>query len=174
MTRPSWVVLLPTGSVIVTSALWLLARSEYLRFACPPSGDCNGWPAWTDYTPLPIRLAGMLNVPVAIFGTPLYSLLQESTGTYELIALLTGVAALWTYIGSTLKARKTPPRSRTVFRSVVGVLGILFGVFLLVVAIPMYHVGVLYNLVTLLWIFVIVRHFLRFFRNPAGPSRLNP
>jgi hypothetical protein len=116
----------------------------------------------------------MLNVPVAIFGTPLYSLVEQTTATSELIALLAGVAVLWTYIGSILDARKAAPRSRSRFRSVVGVLGILFGVFLLVVSIPIYHVGLLYNVVSLMWVFVIVRHFLRFFRNPPAPSRLNP
>jgi hypothetical protein len=174
MARPRLAVLLPTCGVIVTSALWWVARTEYLRFACRPIGDCHGWIGWTDYTPFPIRVAGMLNVPVAIFGTPLYSLLEQTTGTSELTVLLIGVGLLWTYIGSILDARKEAPRSKSVFRSVVGVLGILFGVFLLVVSIPMYHVGVLYNVVSLIWVFVIVRHFLRFFRNPPASSRLNP
>jgi hypothetical protein len=170
MVRPRLSLLLPSLSVIVTSALWLLARSEYLRVACPPSGACNGW-HWTDYTPFSIRVAGMLNVPVAIFATPLYHLLQESIGHIELIALLTGVAALWTYIGWILDARKAAPQPRSVLRTILGVLGLLFGAFLLLVTMPMFHVGLLYKAVTLIWIFVIVRHFLLFFRNPATASR---
>jgi hypothetical protein len=74
---------------------------------CPPSGACppNGWGGWTDYTPFSLVVAGMLNIPVAIFGAPLYHLLQERTANSELIALLVGVVILWSYIGWILDTR---------------------------------------------------------------------
>jgi hypothetical protein len=95
-------MLLPGVSVIITSGLWLWARAQYLTFVCPPDGICppDGWPvSWTDYTPISLQLAGMLNVPAATFGYPLYHLLHDSTSKWELIALLFGIAVQWSYIG---------------------------------------------------------------------------
>src|SRR5262245_49824512 len=104
MVRPRLAVLLPVASVIITFGLWLLARAEYLRVVCPPDGRCGTW-IWSDYTPLSIQVAGMLNIPVAAFGAPLYHVLQERTPTSELITLLLGVAILWGYIGWILDTR---------------------------------------------------------------------
>jgi hypothetical protein len=172
MLRPRLAVLLPSLSVIATSALWMLARAQYLRFVCPPAGVCpNGWVGWSDYTPFPLLVAGMLNIPIAIFGAPLYHLLQESTTNSELIALLVGIAVLWSYIGYALDARNAAPCPKSLLRNIAGAVGFLFGLFLLVATLPMFHVGLIYKGVTLMWVLLIWRHFLLFFRNsPAAPQ----
>lgn len=148
-----------------------MARTEYLRVACPPNGICDGGAVWTDYTPFSLLVAGMLNVPVAIFGTPLYDLLQKETPRSELIILLICVAVLWSYIGWVFDAGMTILRPSSAVRSILGVLGLLFAAFLLVVTATMFHVGVIYKAVTLVWVFVIARHSLRFFRTtpPLNP-----
>jgi hypothetical protein len=148
-------MLLPSVSVIVTSALWMFARTQYLHFVCPPAGACpppNGWVVgWTDYTPFSLLVAGMLNIPVAIFGAPLYHLLHEHTANSELIALLAGVAVLWSYIGWILDTRNAAPRRKSILRSIAGAAGFLFGIFLLVATLPMFHVGLFYKAVTLIF-----------------------
>lgn len=175
MPRPRLVVLLPGVSVIVTSALWMFARTQYLRIICPPAGACpppNGWViGWTDYTPFSLLVAGMLNIPVAIFGASLYHLLHERTANSELIALLIGVVVLWSYIGWILDTRNAAPRPKSLLRSIAGAVGLLFGVFLLVATMPMFHVGLIYKAVTLVWVFLICRHFLLFLRNSPAASR---
>jgi hypothetical protein len=113
----------------------------------------------------------MLNIPVAIFGAPLYHLLQERATHSELIALLIGVAVLWGYIGWILDTRNAAPHPKSLLRSIAGAVGLLFGVLLLVATIPMFHVGLIYKAVTLVWVFMICRHFLPFFRNPPAATR---
>jgi hypothetical protein len=165
-------MLLPGVSVIIVSALWLWARAQYLSIVCPPHGVCqpNGWVGWTDYTPAPLLVAGMLNVPAATFGYPLYHLLHDGTSKWELTALLVGVAAQWSYIGWVVDTRNSAPSSKTLLRRIAGTAGFLFGVALLLATIPMYHVGFLYKAVGLVWSVLICRHFLNFFRNsPATP-----
>jgi hypothetical protein len=113
----------------------------------------------------------MLNIPIAIFGAPLYHLLQESTTNSELIALLVGIAVLWSYIGYALDARNAAPCPKSLLRNIAGAVGFLFGLFLLVATLPMFHVGLIYKGVTLMWVLLIWRHFLLFFRNsPAAPQ----
>jgi hypothetical protein len=117
-----------------------------------------------------LQVAGMLNIPVAVFGTPLYHLLQERTANSELITLLVGVAILWSYIGWTLDTRNVAPRPRSLLRSIAGAVGSLFGIFLLVATLPLFHVGLVYKAVSLVWVLLICRHFMLFFRNsPAAP-----
>jgi hypothetical protein len=87
-----------------------------------------------------------------------------------LIALLVGVAILWSYIGWILDTRNAPPRPRGLLRSIAGALGFLFGIFLLAATLPMFHVGLIYKAAALIWVFLICRHFVLFFRNsPAAP-----
>jgi hypothetical protein len=173
MLRPRLALLLPSVSVIVTSTLWVFARTQYVRFVCPPTGACppTGWVGWTDYTPFSLLVAGMLNIPVAICGAPLYHLLQKRTAHSELIALLIGAAVLWSYIGWILDTRNATPRPKSLLRSIAGAVGLLFGIFLLVATMPMFHVGLIYKAVTLVWVFMISRHFLLFFRNSPAASR---
>jgi hypothetical protein len=113
----------------------------------------------------------MLNIPVAIFGTPLYHLLHERTANSELIALLVGVAVLWAYIGWILDTRSAAPRAKSLLRSIAGVVGFLFGIFLFIASLPMFHVGLLYKAVALVWVFLICRHFLHFLSNSPAASR---
>ena len=172
MLRPRLAVLLPSVSVIATSALWALARTQYLRFVCPPAGACpqNGWAGWTDYTPFSLLIAGMLNMPVTIFSAPLYHLLDKSTSNSELIALLVGVAVLWSYVGWTLDTRNAALRPKSLLRSIAGTVGFLFGILLLVATLPIFHVGLIYKAVALVWFLVICRHFLLFFYNSPAVS----
>src|SRR5258708_1649688 len=114
-----------------------------------------------------LQLAGMLNVPAATFGYPLYHLLHEDTSKWELIALLFGVAVQWSYIGWILDTRDGEPRPQRVLRGVAGAMGLMFGVFILLATIPMYHVGLVYKAVGLVWSFLICRHFLFFLRNSS-------
>jgi hypothetical protein len=173
MARRRLVVLLPGLSVIITSGLWFWARAQYLGVICPPTGICrdHGWIGWTDYTPIPILVAGMLNAPVAIFCQPLYRLLGEDTKKWELIALLVGVAAQWSYIGWVVDTRRSARSSETLPHRIAGTAGCLFGVWLLIATISMYHIGLFYKAVVVLWSLLIWRHFLNFFRNSPAPGQ---
>jgi len=91
--------------------------------------------------------------------------LSARTASSELIALLLGVAILWCYIGWVLDTRDNPPLLKGALRKIVGAAGCVFGIFLLVVTVPMFHVGLIYKAVALVWVLFIVRHFLLFFRN---------
>jgi hypothetical protein len=110
----------------------------------------------------------MLNIPVATFGAPLYHLLQDRTSSSELIALLVGVVVLWSYIGWILDNRNAAPRPKSLLLNIAGAVGFLFGIFLLVATLPIFHVGLIYKAVALVWVFRICRHFLLFFRNSAA------
>lgn len=173
MARRRFALAFPGVSVIVTSGLWFWAQAQYFSIICPPEGVClpNGLVGWTDYTPIPVQVAGMLNVPVATFGYPLYHLLGKETNKWELVALLVGVAAQWSYIGWVVDTRASAPSSKTLLRRVAGTVGFLFGVALTIATIPMYHVGLLYKAVGVVWSLLICRHFLNFFRNPPATFR---
>jgi hypothetical protein len=75
-------------------------------------------------------------MPIATFGAPLYHLLHERTATSELIALLVGVAILWSYIGWAFDTRNAAPSPKSLLRSIAGTVGFLFGIFLLVATLP--------------------------------------
>jgi hypothetical protein len=167
MARHRFALLLPILSVLITSGLWLWARQQY--FAVIHSGSEGGWSVmWTDYTPVPLEVAGALNVPVATFAYPLYRLLQDRN-IWELLVLLFGVAIFWAYIGFVVDSRKTPRKS-TRLRRIAGAIGFLFGVFVLVVTIPMHHVAGIYKGAAVIWSLVICAHFANVFRNRAFPE----
>ena len=105
------------------------------------------------------------------FWSSSISLTAKRTAHSELIALLIGVAVLWSYIGWILDTRNAAPRPKSLLRSIAGAVGLLFGIFLLVATMPMFHVGLIYKAVTLVWVFMICRHFLLFFRNSPADSR---
>jgi hypothetical protein len=173
MKRPQFAVLFPSVSLVITFVLWLWARAQYLRHVCPPDGLCQpgSWILWTDYTPIALQLAGMLNVPVAIFADPLYHLSNERPNKWELLALLLCVGILWSYIGWIVDTRNVAPRPKTRLRSLAGASGFLFGVLLLFATVSMHHIGLLYKAVALAWSFLICRHFLRLIRNQAGAHK---
>jgi Zn-dependent protease len=128
---------------------------------------------WTDYTPVPLEVAGAINVPVAMFGYPLYHLLHDGTKTWEVLSLLFGVAVQWAYVGFVLDTRNTHTE-RTRFRRIAGAIGFLFGVFVLLVTIPMHHVAAIYKGGAALWSLVICLHFIKVSRNqPSVPQSMS-
>jgi hypothetical protein len=174
MFRYRFTVLLPALSAVFTSGLWLLARTDYRWFLCPPNGICpgKGWPlGWTDYTPPSIQVAGMLNVPVAFFAHPLYGLVHDPVSKWELVALLLGVVALWSYIGWRVDARNSAPRPKTALRVIAVILGCVFAFLVLVESITMFHVGLLYKVIAVFWSLLMFRHFMLLLRaSPAAPQ----
>jgi hypothetical protein len=159
MARQRLALLLPILSVLITSGLWLWAQQQYLAAVHP--GSTSGWSVWTDYTPVPLEVAGAINVPVATFAYPLYHLLQGTK--IEILAFLVGVTILWAYIGFVVDTRKTP-RKATRLRSIAGAIGFIFGIFVLVVTIPMHHVAGIYKGAAVIWSLVICAHFAHMFR----------
>ena len=107
----------------------------------------------------------MLNVPVATLAYPPYHLLDEDTKAIELIALLVGVVAQWSYFGWVLDRHGEIPSSSELLRRIAGIVGGLFGVSVLVATIPMHHVGLLYKLAGVVWFLLIIGHCLTLFRN---------
>jgi hypothetical protein len=81
--------------------------------------------------------------------------------------LLAGVVGQWTYIGFVLDARPATTKRRTVSRVALGIFGVLFGVFLIIVSMPMHHVAVIYKVAAVLWAAAICWHFGGFFRKPT-------
>jgi hypothetical protein len=113
----------------------------------------------------------MLNVPVAIFADPLYHLSNAPPNKWKLLALLLGVAILWSYIGWIVDSRKVAPSPKILLRRLAGATGFCFGILLLFATVSMHHVGLLYKTVALVWSFLICRHFLPMLRNQTlSPS----
>jgi hypothetical protein len=160
-------LVLPVLAVLICSALWFWARVQYLRFLCPPSGLCPdqwGLVAWTDYTPPALQIAGALNVPIASFAAPLYRLMQGSTHRWELVLWALAILVQWFLVGWALDMRGAPPPRRTLLRVIAGAVGCLFALFLLLVNIPMFHVGIVYKAASVLWALALLRHFGQFLR----------
>jgi hypothetical protein len=174
MARHHFSLLLPILFVLITSGLWLSARAQYRAYLCPPAGICppNAWTGWTDYTPPSIQAAGMLNIPVAIFAHPLYHLMQGTVKKRELVALLIGVMALWSYIGWRIDTRRATPRPNTTLRTFAVILGCAFALIVLIEAITMFHAGFLYNFIAIGWSVLMFRHFVLLLRtSPAVPEK---
>ncbi len=152
-------LILPVCAILLTSALWLGARSQY-------QSSC------LDCVPIPLQLAGMLNSPIALLAYPFYPLIQGDVGLLHLAVLLVAIALQWVYIGYAIDNRHTAPRRRTLGRCIAGTLGMLFAFGPLIVAIRMYHLGLLYKSAALLWFLLMAYHFSGFFRNvrPADSS----
>ena len=148
-------LLLPVCAILVTSALWLTARSQY--------------PSWClDCVPIPLQLAGMLNGPVAFLAYPFYPLVQGDASAGHLAILLAAIALQWAYISYAIDKRHTGARQRTIWRWIVGLLGVLFAFGPIAVAIRMYHVGLPYKLVALAWSLLMGYHFFGFLRKVRG------
>lgn len=146
-----FVFLLPVCALLLTPALWLTPRSQY------PS-SC------LDCVPIPLQLAGMLNGPVAVLAYPFYPMVQGDVSTRHLSILLAAIGLQWAYIGYVIDKRHAGPRQRTVTRWAVGLLGVLFALGPLAVAIRMYHVGLLYKVVAHAWSLLMGYHFFGFLR----------
>ncbi len=154
MARLRLAMLLPVFFTLLTSALWLSARAQYkafIRSTVTVDGsaqDGQDWPeSWTDYTPVSLEIAGALNVPVATFAYPLYQLLHKETSNWKLLGLLLGVTAQWAFVGWVFDTRKSHARPSRL----LAVLGVQFGVFVLLVSTPMYHVALIYKGFAVLW-----------------------
>ena len=166
MERMRYVVWLPVTAGLITFGLWFWARTIYLALVCPPGGLCSpiGWEiGWSDYAPIPLQLAGALNAPVAIFVYPLYYVVRNESMPWNVLLFVAAAALLWAYVGCVLDGGCVITKRSTVIRVPIGLLGILFGLFLLVFSMPLYHVSVLYKVAAFIWAVLICRHFLRFF-----------
>jgi hypothetical protein len=150
-------LLLPVCAILVTSALWLRARSQF-------SLSC------LDCVPIPLQLAGMLNGPVAPLAYPFYPLVQGDASTRHLALLLVAIALQWAYIGYVIDKRHSRPRQRTIWRCTVGLLGVLFAFGSIAVAICMYHLGLLYKVAALAWSLLMAYHFLGFLKKVPGAN----
>ena len=161
--RNRLVLFLLVCAILVTSALWLRARSEF------PS-SC------LDCVPIPLQLAGMLNGPVAWLAYPFYPLAKGDVSAVHLAILLAAIAIQWGYVGYIIDRRHTGPHQRTIGRQTVGLLGLLLALGPLAVALRMYHVGLLYKVVALGWSSLMGYHFSGFLRKArvADSARLFP
>jgi hypothetical protein len=88
--RLAWV--LPVICTLLTSGLWFWSRTQYQAFGHSAvtvnasSPEWEGLPEiWTDFTPVPLEIAGALNAPVATFAYPMYQLLHSSTPKMEVV-----------------------------------------------------------------------------------------
>jgi hypothetical protein len=106
----------------------------------------------------------MLNIPVAIFAHPLYHLIQGSVRKRELVALMIGVMALWSYIGWRIDTRRATPRPNSTLRTFAVILGCAFALIVLIEAISMFHAGILYKSVAICWSVLMFRHFVLLLR----------
>ena len=166
MRRVRYVAWLPVTAGLITFGLWFWARTRYLALICPPGGFCSpiGWEiGWSDYAPVPLQLAGALNAPVAIFVYPLYYVVQNESMPWNVLLFVAAATVLWAYVGCVLDGGCLFLKRSTVIRVPIGVLGILFGLFVFVFSIPLHHVSVLYRVVAFIWAVLICRHFLRCF-----------
>jgi hypothetical protein len=152
-------LILPVCAILVTSALWLGAHSQY-------QSSC------LDCVPIALQLAGMLNSPIALLAYPFYPLIHGDVSLLHLAVLLVAIALQWVYIGYVIDNRHMALRRRTLGRCIAGTLGMLLAFGPLIVAIRMYHWGPLYKSAALLWFVLMAYHFSGFFRNgqPADSS----
>lgn len=143
-------LLLPVCAILITSALWFKARSEYPH-------------ATLDRVPVPLQLAGMLNGPVVLVAYPFYPFVEGDASRLRLAIFVIAVAFQWNYIGRVIDTRKKAPHQRTFPRRAVGALGILFALGGLIVSHNLlYHVGYLYRAAALAWLLLMARHFFGF------------
>ena len=110
----------------------------------------------------------MLNIPVSIFAQPLYHLVQRTVTKWELVALLTGVVVLWSYIGWRVDTHNAAPRPKTKLRILAVILGCAFAVFVLIEAITMFHAGILYKFIAVSWSVLMFRHFVLLLRTSSA------
>ncbi len=144
---------------------------QYHRLLCPLDGVClhAGWEGWTDYAPFSLQVAGMLNMPVAVFAQPLYHIVHDGTSKWELLALLVGVVLQWLYIGAVIDSRRTVRVGSSATR-IASLLDCIFSV-VVFLATPLYHVGIMFQLASVIWSILLFRPFLRMFRLPFSTQQ---
>lgn len=162
VSKPRMTVILPIFFACLTAALWFWSEAQYrahVRSLAHVQRSATEWEGawWTDYTPIPLVIAGALNVPVATFVAPLYALVHPETSTWKLFVALLAVWLQWSYVGWVWDQRAPAPGN--LLRRAVAVVGILFGAFILIVSIPMFHVGYLYKCGAFVWAVSIWWHF---------------
>jgi len=113
-------------------------------------------------------------MPVAVFAHPLYRLVQSDVRKWQLLALLLGVVALWSYIGWRVDTRNVAPRPNTAWRIFAVILGCVFAFFVFVEGITMFHAGFLYKFGVISWSLLMFRHFALLLRtSPVVPEATN-
>ncbi|MGE0405608.1 MAG: hypothetical protein AB7O65_04845, partial [Candidatus Korobacteraceae bacterium] len=159
--------LLPLIFGFVTVVLWFWARLQYVsQFQPTRSGSDVGWVALPfHYTPVPLDIVGLLNVPVATFAHPLYGLVHDDKPAWKLLALLSAVVLQWAYVGLALEGRLVIHDAHS--RRTLSVLGIMFGLFILAVMLMMYHVSIFYRFSVVVWSLCAVFHFAKMFRRSS-------
>lgn len=170
--RLQLVWILPAIIGLTTMVLWSLSMAEHraqmhslARAGSVQVSQREAFEIWTDYTPIPLEAAGGLNAPIATFASPMYGLLYSYTSNFKRVLLFCGVFLLWGYVGWVWDRRRAcrdvPVRSR-----VIATLGVLFGISIVCISLPMYHVGIIYKAAVILWAFLICRHFIRYWKDP--------
>lgn len=170
--RSQLVWILPTIIGLTTLILWFLSVAQHrtqmhslVHAGSVQVSQREAFEIWTDYTPIPLEAAGGLNVPIATFASPMYGLLYSYTSNLKRVVLFLGVILLWGYVGWVWDRRRAcrdvPVKSR-----VIATLGVLFGIFIVCISLPMYNVGIIYKAAAVLWAFPICRHFSRYWKGP--------
>lgn len=160
MKTTRFALLLPVCAILITSALWFQARSEYPH-------------ATLDRVPVPLQLAGMLNGPVVLIAYPFYPFVEGGASPLRLAIFLIAVAFQWGYIGRVIDTRKNPSHQRTIPRRTAGALGILFALGGLIVSHNLlYHVGYLYRAAAFAWLLLMARHFFGLVRGARAAQSL--
>ena len=88
-------LLLPACAILIASALWFKARSEYPH-------------ATLDRVPVPLQLAGMLNGPVALVAYPFYRFVEGDASRLRLAIFVIALAFQWSYIGHVIDTVTIP------------------------------------------------------------------
>jgi hypothetical protein len=168
MRLSKFLFLFPIVAVVLTIGLWIEGRGEYERsiWLRGEGGSEELHFFWTDHTAFPIQVAGMLSIPVATFATPLYPLAQGAASEARLLVLLLAVAVLWAYIGWRFDNWKQRPSVKSPYRQIIGTVLGLFSIIVLVNTVEMFHVGLVYKAIGIVWAVVILRHSFQFFKRP--------
>jgi hypothetical protein len=169
MAKSRFVWILPVILGLTTLFLWFWSLAEF--HALTRSMRADGFiPLESDYTPIPLIVAGGLNAPVATFASPMYALLHSNASNVKRVLLFDGVILQWSYVGWVWDRRKAC-RTIVARSRVIAVLGVLFGVLIVCVSFPMYHVGIVYKTAAVLWALFICLHFGGYWKNPVQHDR---
>lgn len=153
---------LPILLAFITVVLWLWSAAQYrasLRAALRPDFT----PLWSDYTPIPLEIAGTLNAPVATFTSPLYQLVEPDATHFRLGVLLIAVVVQWMYVGWVLDRRRS--RLAHLDNRFAMAIGVGFGLFVFGISLFMHHVTLIYRAGAFIWCFLICWHFGRSWHN---------
>ena len=162
---------LPILLASVTVVLWVWSAAQYRAFlgaALRPDFT----PLWSDYTPIPLEIAGTLNAPVATFTSPLYQLVEPDTTHFRPGVLLIAVVVQWMYVGWVLDRRRS--HLAHLDNRFAMTIGVGFGLFVFGISLFMHHVTLIYRTGAFIWCFLICWHFSRSWHNrtPMGSTHL--